>query len=249
MKKKLLAICLLLTVTFAKAQSWCPTGAEWYFSINNPVSFFNQNPNGYILFKYRADTTIALVQKKVIQEYFIGTLGSNPNLLNLYRSTSYLHENNSVVFLNNDTLYNFNAAIGDVWLRPTFYQNYSIGAMCDGPRKPIKVIDTGHVVVNSTSLRTLTLEWTFKAIHTSTSSPITTQTMVAIERISLANSIFTSQTCEFMNPPQTAHSFYGPGLLRCYKDNTSFGTYQNPQYSGICNFISTVGLKKKFYFQ
>jgi len=230
--KKLLLFILLLNYTTNKAQTWCPPGAEWYYGAYATYP----SANGYFKYIYTNDTIVSSTVYKKINSYFFGyNQMSGPFFQITYLNSYFSHENNNVVFFNNDTLYNFNANIGDKWLRMQIKNNFIPNTFCDAPRRPVEVIDTGHVIINSTYLKSLTLKYQLKYVETSSFVPLTTYTDVVYQRIGSIGMAFSPERCEFMNPGTVLHPISSTGF-RCYSDNT-FASYSLQTYSLACNYI------------
>ncbi|MBX3165469.1 MAG: hypothetical protein KF900_13420, partial [Bacteroidetes bacterium] len=130
----------------AQDTTWCPQGATWYFEYSQNFYSMAMVKNGYVELKYTGDTTInKIVCKKIIGK-FSGCTSCWHRNLSVYPKvvihnfrTYYTYENNGVIYLYNknsskfDTVVNFNANIGDKWLRAS------------GCGDVLTVTDTGHV--------------------------------------------------------------------------------------------------------
>jgi hypothetical protein len=243
--KKYLVIYSLLLFFLGKAQSWCPTGAEWYHDVYNPT-YPNPNANGFIRFKYINDQFVGGKTQKVIEERFFGTMYSNPPIVfnNYLRGTFYFREENGVIFLNNDTALNFNATIGDKWLQPIAKDaNLNTPSMCNGPRGYFQVIDTGHIIINNTNLKLLTLNSFNFYLYPSTITPVV-YSLTVTERIGLSNIAYWTKSCPIEPPPTILHGEWGALSLKCYKDATSFGSYSASSTTSNCIYDFTIGLKE-----
>jgi hypothetical protein len=239
MKKLILLIFVLFFATNVKAQMWCPPGAEWYFTAYS----YYPSANGYFKSIYVNDTTVNSNVYKKINAYFYGygiMWGSGFQIK--YINTYFTHENNNVVYLNNDTLFNFNANIGDKWLRMQIKNNFIPNTFCDAPRRAVEVIDTGHIIINAMYLKRLTLKYQLKYVETNTLMPLTTYTDVVYQRIGSIGNNFSPEVCEFMSTNAVFEPISSTGF-RCYSDN-NFALYSNPQYTGTCTYVATTSLSE-----
>ncbi|MES2679779.1 MAG: T9SS type A sorting domain-containing protein [Bacteroidota bacterium] len=224
MKKLLLFSALIFIVRSVSSQNWCPPGATWYYRANQP---FSSTPyyDGHVKLQVTNTVTINGVTCQNMDGVFTGVhpLPSSPvNSFNIINIKTY--ENNGVVFLYNsytqlfDTIANFNANVGDKWLKIHFVPM----ANCQsGTRLPITVTATGSMTINNISLRTLTLSVPF--------SNSSSYTITMIERIMNVNGfLFPWNGCQLDSPPY--------GDFTCYSDN-NFPIY-NPT-SAVCAYIPT----------
>ncbi len=244
--KKYLVIYSLFLFFLGKAQSWCPPGAEWYHDVYNPT-YPNPNANGFIRFKYINDQFIGGKTQKVIEERFFGTLYSNPPIVfnNYNKGTYFFREENGIIYLNNDTALNFYATIGDKWRQPISKDiNLNTQSYCNGPRGYFEVIDTGHVVINNTNLKKLTLNSFNYYLSPSTLTPVV-YSLTVTERISLSKIAYWTKSCPIDPPPQVLHGDWGAGPLKCYKDATSFGSFSAASPTFNCIYDFTIGLEEQ----
>lgn len=219
MKKNLLFFFILFLSVTSRAQSWCPPGATWYYrDINtNPDTW----KDGTLELKFTHTVTINNVVCKEIKGTFYGA--SNHQDPSYYEVPDYVtyrtYENNNVVYIFNvssqqfDTIANFNAHIADSW----FYAlNSSFCTDINVPRNRLTVYDTGHVVINTVSLKKLVV------------SPLNvTPQNVIIEKIGgMPGFLFIMQDCSLDGSTM--------GNFSCYTDD-NFLTYKK---AGItdCNF-------------
>jgi hypothetical protein len=243
--KKLLLISVLFFSFSGKAQMCCPPGSEWYHDIYNPI-YSNPNANGFIRFKYINDQFVGGKTQKVIEERFFGTLYSNPPIPfnNYFKDVYFFREENGVIYLNNDTALNFNATIGDKWRQPILKDaNLNTDPYCNGPRGYFQVIDTSHIIINNTNLKRLTLNSFNYYLSPSTVTPVV-YSLTVTERIDLSLIAYWAKSCPIEPPPTVLHGQWGAGLLQCYKDSTSFGSYSvfSPTFNCVYDF--TIGLKE-----
>ncbi len=241
MKKLILIAFVFLYTINVKAQMWCPPGAEWYFTAYS----YYPSANGYFKIKYTNDTVVnGLTYKKLIKSFH----GFHPMFFSIggYGSFTaeviYTREQNNVVYLNTDTLYNFNATIGSKWLRPQLMYNFSLNSSCDAPRRYVTVVDTGHITINAVYLKTLKLEYVSKAVETSTNFPLVTSTVTVCEKIGNLYGVFEPIACETYSTIIINHPIFDVPL-RCYSDN-NFALHTNPQYTGTCTYVATTSINE-----
>lgn len=215
--KIVITIILLIFTTNIYAQTWCPPGAQWYFTRN--VS----QGNGYT--KHTFSNTVT-INNKVCQQinYYSKFYTSWNNSVGSYTATIYTYFNNNIVFLydaisnNFDTLFNYNATIGSKWGLP----NKST-AECAKSR--VLVTDTGRKVIQG-----VTLKWfkvSINSFYLGTNQSTLQDTIY--ERIGCLSKYFYHQfdIC----PPQTDSN--RGGAVRCYTDNQI--SYKN--FADTCNYI------------
>src|SRR4051812_17090268 len=185
------------------AQTWSPPGAIWHYN------YFNIGFYGYSEIIYTGDTVInSITCKKLDRSLHI--IDYINQFHNYYLGTEYTYEQNGVVFVyfNNhfDTLFNFNASIGESWRLARQPPNANL---CDS-NSIVTVLDTGTLIINSLPLRYK------KVLFNYGNSWIFPDTI--IERI--------GTTLWYMIPYDrcAAVDAYQGGFLRCYSDS-SFTTY------------------------
>ncbi len=228
MKKKIITSLFIIQTLFCSAQIWSNLGAEWHYGYVNygpPVS------HGYLKLKYVNDSLIGSVtyKKLKVTPYYAYTFGMFTNYSIL------LNENSKLITLftgNIDTLFNFNANIGDKWLRVRIGSTSS-----DITRRYVTVIDTGHVIINSMSLKKLVLSYQHGGYATAT---VTNYLDTIYEKIGSVK--------QFLNPAEIETTPMIPDVsgnkvfanFRCYSDNT-FALYQ---YSSALNCTAVVGIEE-----
>jgi hypothetical protein len=149
-KLKLTLFILCFQLVIAKAQTWCPAGATWYYSDVWP------GVNGYSKYNYTTDTLINSVNCKKIAHYREGFSWSGGYYSN-FVTPFYTYEQNGVAYLYNnlygnntfDTLFDMNAQIGDKWRFPL------IDTTCADSLYFIQVLNTGTKVINGFNLKWL----------------------------------------------------------------------------------------------
>lgn len=178
--KKILPLLIFNLILFQciKSQSWCPPGATWYPGVWSGLFGYD----AIVEYKYTHDTLIQNKNCKIIKGTFIGQNLPDFGTLNYtivpnYR-TYYTYENNNTVYLfqNNyfDTVVNFDAQFGDKWRLPS----------CSGgnPNRSVTITDTGHVIINNLSLKSLTASYTI-AVTTGTTTQTYTLNYIFTERV------------------------------------------------------------------
>lgn len=163
MKKYLLLIFLFAALN-GVGQSWCPAGSQWHYS--HGWMFIT----GYVSLNYTGDTLIEnqLAQKLKRDRFLYNYLTSD--FLSEDLGYEFTYEDNGVVYtrLNNawDTLYNFNAAIGDWWFMSAPSQWADLvkttvlaegTKVINGEERPYKVVDFGEGAGSSLEPDTIVL--------------------------------------------------------------------------------------------
>lgn len=159
MARALILHLFLLAASLAQAQSWCPPGARWNFAIQAFAV------DGHVVRTYLGDTVIDGLSAQRIHEagVVIDYLANDTFAID---EMVYTAVQDSVVFTRVswngqpawDTLYRFDAVIGDRWFPP------GADSVCmNGTEGMLEVLDTGTVVVDGLSLR----QWTISYIDAS----------------------------------------------------------------------------------
>lgn len=233
MKKISFQLLFLICFTSVTAQVWCPPGAEWTYS----YTYTFPTSNGYVILKYVNDSVINTKTYKKINSTFYGynaAYGSGTVTIN--QGYYLLNQNAKLISLYNgyspdDTLFNFNANIGDKWLRVRYFNDVS----CDAQRQQVTVLDTGSVIINSVSLKKLVLAYV-RGMWVG--GPTTSYNDTVYEKIGSVKNHLVPWTCETNFAMPGKSGTYPVGNFRCYKDN-SFPTYQHP---GTPSCYTIVGL-------
>ena len=224
MKKSLLLFIFVSTVFASKAQMWCTSGAEWHYGHQEGPPFLYS----YLKLNYVSDSMINTITYKKLKtvRYGNGFVTNYPLIL--------LNDNNKLITLFNgniDTLFNFNAIIGDKWLR------VRIGdPNLDVTRRYVTVLDTGHVVINTVSLKKLILSYQVGGWPTAT---VTTYNDTVYEKLGSIRYFLNPASIE-KSTMTTDVGFYVNGDFRCYSDN-SFMLYHKP---GSLNCTDVVGINE-----
>lgn len=154
--KNILLIALLFSLT-SYSQVWIDSNATWHYKV------LSQNNPGHYEYHYDEDTLLLgqLCQKITGQRTLWYWNSSDWDVF----STTTLNE--KYTYVNGDTvfhffndqffiLYNFGANIGDQWLLADT-NLYDPSTNCYDSAF-VEVIDTGSMIINSTSYRTITLQ-------------------------------------------------------------------------------------------
>lgn len=235
MKKLLLLLCVVLLSQTTKAQTWCPPGAEWHYRVYVPM--LHNYQDGYLKLQLAGTYTIGGIAYHTISMGYYGLqFSQNSATVAASRGTIYTYEQNNVVYASMinassyDTIANFNANIGDKW-RITRDNPSSSFPNCPAVIPHVTVLDTGHVVINNQTLKTLLLS--------PSQSPTNTYTM--IQKIGSINGfMFGYYTCLVDG--------WSTGDFVCYSDN-NFALYKKPGYNQPCDFSlwGTVGNQETTY--
>jgi hypothetical protein len=215
----LVSFLFLLASDTLYSQTWSPPGAIWYYE------YFNFGYSGYSEIKYTGDTVINSVTCKKLEKsmHVIDYLNQ---FQNYYLGAEYTYEQGGTIYMyfNNhfDTLFNFNASIGDSWRLAGQPPNANL---CDS-NSIVTVLDTGTLIINSLPLRYKKVLFNYGG---SWNHPDT-----IIEKI--------GTTFWYMIPYDGCYAVdaYQGGPLRCYSDS-SFAVYHH-NYSNNCDFI--IGLNE-----
>ena len=219
----------LLFSGFSYAQNWAPNGAQWHYSY---YGFFP----GYVDIAYTGDTLIDGQVTKKLSKTFHG-LGWGMGVTSYSIGTEYTYEANGVVYLRYqnqwDTLYNFNAQVGDSWrMAKQPFTNVAT------QNSRIKILATGNLLINNETRKYLVAE---KCDSTNISLGWLNDTL--IENIGFLH--------DYLLPyDQFDGAVDGNegGPFRCYSDN-NFALYK-PNYLEVCDYImGTTELEANATFQ
>lgn len=217
-----LVICSFQTTV---AQTWSPAGAKWTYASSDGGSY-----HGVVEYTYSGDTIINSINCKKLLKIRKGEYYSIHSLFQDTLGTEITYEQNGVVYIrtNNifDTLYNFNALIGDQWTmirHPT---------QCDSTSS-ITVIDTGTISINSIPLKFLVVN-----LHFDANFPNIDYQDTIIEKIGIIGSYFLpADFCSAALDGQEG------GRFQCYSDD-NFNTYKS-FWTSTCSFIVDIDEQKK----
>lgn len=237
MKKIFFLFLLSVCLNSVHAQMWCPTGAEWSYS------YYDNYPsqNGYLVLKYTNDSVINSKTYHKINSTFYGyNVAYGSGTVTLSQGYYLLHQNSKLISLYNgytpdDTLFNFNANIGDKWLRVRYFNN----SFCDAQRQVVTVLDTGSVVINTIKLNKLVLSY---VRGTWVGGPTTSYTDTVYEKIGSVKNHLIPWTCETATMAIHASGSHPIGTFRCYKDNV-FPSYQHAG-APSCYTISSTNISE-----
>mgnify|MGYP000014328097 FL=1 len=212
-----LLICLLLFSGISFGQNWAPNGAQWHYSY---IGFFP----GYVDIAYTADTIIdGQLAKKLTKTYH--GLGWGMGINSSEFGAEYTYEANGVVYLRYqnhwDTLYNFNAQVGESW--PMAKQPLISNII--PPNSRMKVLSTGTMTINNEPRNYLVID---RCDSINYSFGFLQDTL--IENIGFMR--------DYMLPYDQfdgAVDANEGGPLRCYS-HYNFVTYQ-PIFTEVCDYI------------
>ena len=216
-------IYILITILFlgyfskTQAQTWCPSGATWYYGDDN-IHY-----TGFRLLTYINDTVINGITFKKITDKSHGYDGTTT--YNWFRTPIFSYSQAGVVYLYTnrnvsyqfDTLYYINAQIGDSW-RMAFADT-----TCNNTLGFVKVLNIGNRNINGTNLK-----WLYTKCKTYGYTGTETYDTI-YERMGLINNFLYYLT-------DCGTSDNEIPTFRCYSDNT-FGSFTN--YSNPCDYYET----------
>lgn len=223
-----LLVLFLFFSGFSFAQNWAPNGAQWHYSY---YGFFP----GYVDIAYSGDTLIDGQVSKKLSKTFHG-LGWGMDITSYSIGTEYTYEANGVVYLRYqnqwDTLYNFNAQVGDSWrMAKQPFANVA------PQNSRLKVIATGTKVINSSTLKFVNVEFVDPQMN-----PLGFADTI-VENIGFIGSYFLPYD---MFDGAVDGNEGGP--FRCFTA-PNFATYK-PIYLEVCDYImSTTELEGNASFQ
>ncbi len=231
MKTLLFSISLIIFSLYTSAQSWCAPNTVFYRDF-----FGDFNYPGYIKYSFSNTTTVnnlpcqVILTEKKNHSYsnIIGIVTTTSNLVTNFNNGVVSRYNQNTT--NFDTIYNFNATIGDKWsLSP---KNHTTCA-----KSRVTVAATGTQVIQGISLKWLKVDIAGYSIYNMNTPTMYTDTI--FEK-------FGSKKYDFFEAfnlcPWASDGFSG-GKLRCFNDNQlvnySTGTI-------VCNYfyIPPVGLNE-----
>ncbi|MEO9533050.1 MAG: T9SS type A sorting domain-containing protein [Crocinitomicaceae bacterium] len=157
--KKVYAM-LLLAMSFSSfSQVWIDQNATWHYD------YWGVAEEGFFKLEYNQDSLINGENCQVIESYqskFVtDQFGQMHHIGPTLKSTNFTYVNGDTVFYWKDdqffTLFDFGASIGDQWQIGSTNSNGD--PVCDDSSFVV-VVDTGTVIINSNSYRTISLETT-----------------------------------------------------------------------------------------
>jgi hypothetical protein len=171
MKNIVLIFSFLIIFQAGKTQTWCPSGATWYYDI-----VYN-NCDGFYKFEYVGDSTINTIAcKKIIQSSKMKCWWDS-YYQDYILDTFYMYADTDKVFYyrNNqfNLLYDFSVQTGDTMYITGITQSWW-GNSCDSVAKLV-VDSTGTMIINSESLR-------YYSVHPLSGSPFSIQGRI-VEKI------------------------------------------------------------------
>ncbi len=216
MKRIFVFSVLLFLLAKLPAQTWAPTGVTWHYSFSQLMSY------GYLEIDCIYDTIILGKECKTFQKTQFGyTFPGVYDTVNLGKEYTYLDSNSNIVYryFDNkfDTLYNFNAQIGDVWKVHGLHVSTDSGT--------VLVDSIGYRVINSDTLKSI-------FVSTIDGSCIGWYSAEIVERIGCINDYM------FPNYVSCIADLGEGGPLRCYSDEY-FPIFITGE-SSYCDFITSI---------
>ena len=220
MKTSFLFVFFLVSFSF-HAQNWSPSGANWHYS------FYGFFP-GYVDVSYTDDTLIGGQTAKILSKTFHG-IDWNMTAVSNAIGNEITYENNGVIYLRYqnqwDTLYHFNAQIGDHWRMA----KQPLTSVCPENSR-LKVTAIGNKIINSETRKYLVVEFCSPDL-----SSLGWGQDTIVENIGFTGSYFLPYD-QFDGAVDGNEG----GPFRCYSHD-NFATYA-PHFSGACDFI--VGMEE-----
>jgi len=216
--KKFVLLFFILSSAGLYCQKWCAPGATWCYSFITPFEEI-----GYVTITYNGDSIINSITCNKLIKVFHSYNCESHTYQDYHIGNEYTYEDSGIVYILYkdvfDTLYNFNASIGNKWGFPKKTSNFYF---CD-TNSQFHVIDTGSIVINSNPLKYLVINSPEAHGYSDT----------IIEKIGLINGyMFPYDRCNGATDGNEG------GPLRCYTDN-NFPTYKPINYTMDCNYIQT----------
>ncbi len=161
MKKSILFLLLIASISVGAQKEWAPIGTTWYYD------FYAQEATGYVKIESFKDTVVAskpcrfLLITESAYEY--------PGVYKTYKLDSLItyQEGDKVFLFNNNKfvlIYDFNPTVGDIWDLTDVPNYFNFSTISPNPYHP--ACPGGKIVVDS--IKTMTFEnQSFKAIYTS----------------------------------------------------------------------------------
>ncbi|MFY7861556.1 MAG: T9SS type A sorting domain-containing protein [Chitinophagales bacterium] len=221
----------LLLLTFGKqaeSQMWCPTSAIWHYDYENSFGVY-----GYVQLEYTGDTIIEGQLSQKLKKDLYRT-GSNWPTINHYElGYEITYQDGDIVYIQSptgwDTLYNFNAQVGDIYpLSMTSKYGWA------GIEGFTMVIDNGIIDINGQSRRfyvnVYNIEHEFGSSYWELNDTI-------VEGIGSIN--YYLYALDNMVNSMTCGGESGP--FRCYSDN-NLGTFKVTNYPE-CDFV--IGIEEQ----
>ena len=212
---KILSLYVFLLTSFVgNSQTWCAPGANWKYSYMNGFG-----TEGYTQILYYGDTVINGQLSHILNKHIYAFNYQNSQDVDFDAGKEYTFETNGIVYLwdntNWDTLYNFNANVGESWRMP----KQPFTNACDS-NSMLTVTATGTKMINSQTLNYLVVDFSFPNGFSDT----------IVEKIGFINSyLLPYDAC---NGALDANE---GGPFRCYQDD-NFSTYK-PHFAESCDFI------------
>jgi hypothetical protein len=217
MKRILLIIFSVIVFAPGKTQPWAATGATWHYEFDDYVFCPPWYPYGigYVKISKTVDTVIAGKNCDVLlkERWLHGCWGGGNLYVNLGYEYTYLDSGKVYRYINGHftVLYDFNKNAGEYWLIE------GDSTMCPNPfsRDTVWVQNTGTVIINSDTLKQLTLYWNFQ----SPPNWMFLYSPMIAEKIGPLGYMFPETNC--------IADYWEGGLLRCYTDSSGWSYQTN----------------------
>ncbi|UKN00596.1 T9SS type A sorting domain-containing protein [Paracrocinitomix mangrovi] len=156
MKRIVLFFCLLFTIN-TQAQTWIDQNAIWHYEYTGVAEW------GYFTYEYVQDTMVGgQLCQEIVHKKHTFMLSAPPNSQTVYLGPNTIKKH--YTYVSGDTVFyqdngeffvhvNYGANIGDTWIISTTHNGNSY---CNDT-SIVEVIDTGSVVINTNTYRTVTL--------------------------------------------------------------------------------------------
>ncbi len=200
------------------AQNWALNSSVWRYN------FVNLSGIGYVQISVDSDTVVDGIACKKLNKRLFQRNAFTGNTQNFGIGSEYTYEENGIVYLRHqgsfDTLYNFNALLGESWNVPG---TSPVPNVCNAASR-VLVIDTSSMNVNGNQLKQLIVDYEYK------SSGNFKRRDTIVERMgTLAQYLVPWDVC------LSAVDANEGGNFRCYND-AEIGEYKHNFFSN-CNVL------------
>lgn len=226
MIKLLLPLLILFGLT-GRAQTWCPPGAVWHYTW---MPYTADPKSGVVEDRYVGDTVILGKECKKIVGTFTGKMTPTSPVISFPFRRSYTYLEQGVLYVYShqrfDTVVNWNAAVGDQWLRNT------LPGDCNA-RRAVRVIYVDQIKLNDVSLKRVVTSYS-NTIRTNSGMQPTHTTDEIIDRVMTQNKYIFPYYCE--KDYRIDYYTYN-GELICYEDD-KFPMYKRKGFAD-CFYITS----------
>lgn len=233
--KRILTLVIFISfLSSLNAQKWAAPDANWKYN------YFVYTVQGYINAYIDGDTIIEGKTALILQEDLSGHNNiQNNGFQNAFFKREYIYEDDGLVSIWNedkwDTLYNYNAEIGDSWTPPKQHYDWDEDNCLYESYITLTVTEKGTMEIGGESLEFLAV--TLKNNPENELYEFEFQDTI-VERIGFLKSYYKV----FSHCDDIESDTRGEGFLRCYSDEDV--DYINSNYDKDCDFITTVGISK-----